>query len=263
MSSRWLIPLVASLLACPSPPEDGAEGGTNTTGTQAGGQQGPAGTGTTNGPAGQGGMDQGHMDQTTGTQCSKADPQKQATAAQFTQEALADVDHVTFSGMVTCDDCGETLVLRATEQFDPNSNPAEGELPEAITSLAVTAGATYSLLLPRSTSSMVMELVRDSNGDESATDGEWFGVNDGQGANSADQDRSGLDLNVTQCTDDAAPTAGAQNTAPTGPAPTDPPPPQNQGPAAGGDPPPPGQGPAGEPPAGQDSRDLVEQPPAG
>ena len=108
MSSRWLIPLVASLIACPSPPEDGAEGGTNTTGTQAGGQagqQGAAGAGTAGGPAGQGGMDQGHMDQPTGTQCSKADPQKQAAAAQFTQAALADVDHVTFSGMVTCDSC--------------------------------------------------------------------------------------------------------------------------------------------------------------
>ena len=107
-----------------------------------------------------------------------------------------------------------------------------------LTNATVSAGA-YSLLLPRNSTAIVLELVGDSDGNGSATSGEWFGVQDGQGNNVADQDRTGIDINVTLCAggEAAAPapaptqtpppagTAPTQEAGPAGPPPSDPPPP--------------------------------------
>jgi hypothetical protein len=148
------------------------------------------------------------------------------------------MDHVTFSGTIGCDGCTTNLILQATEQIDQSSTPPEGG-PKMLTSTTVSAGS-YTLLVPRSSSAIVLELVGDADGNGSATAGEWFGVQDGQGQNVADQNRS-VDINVTLCAGGEAATTPAptqtnpqppqgntpppQEDGPAGPEPTDPPPP--------------------------------------
>ena len=135
------------------------------------------------------------------------------------------------------------LILQATEQVDQNTTPPEGG-PKLLTSTTVTAGAPYSLLLPKSGSAIVLELVGDADGSGSATAGEWFGVQDGQGNNKADMDRADVNINVTLCAGGESTAVSTPNNA-QGPAPQDPPPPPEAG--AGG-PPPVDGAPAGDAP---------------
>jgi collagen type IV alpha len=187
MSTRYLIPLVLTLLACPSPPEDGTAGGGAAGGQAAGGNVGGGG----GGEAGGGGPGGGTLDQATNTMCN---PGKMELAEGETGTSQADItaDFATFTGTITCDTCTAPVTLLVSHP--PSGADQTDAPPGKLTSLEVTAGEPYTLKIPKSGSEVVLEVLGGANGD-------WFGVKTGTPDSplSDSEDRDGVDLNISAC----------------------------------------------------------------
>lgn len=229
MSTRYLIPLVLTLLACPSPPEDGTAGEGAAGGQAAGGNMGGGG-----GEAGGGGPGGGTLDQATNTMCN---PGKMELAEGETGTSQADItaDFATFTGTITCDTCTAPVTLLVSHP--PSGGDQTDAPPGKLTSLEVTAGEPYTLKIPKSGSEVVLEVLGGANGD-------WFGVKTGTPDSplSDSEDRDGVDLNISAC---GGASSGASSSA------TNPGAAGGAGPAGGG--PAGGEGtigPAGPPPDG-------------
>ena len=123
--------------------------------------------------------------------------------AQYTQKTVEGMDYVTLSGTITCkgDGCDTALILRITPSFQPSEK--DGPLSEdlkmeeggTITSTEITkGGGKYTVKVPKSDASVVLELLMDEDDDGKASMGEKFVIYEGGGGIPISEDRSDLNF---------------------------------------------------------------------
>jgi hypothetical protein len=215
MRNMLMIPIALLLAGCPTPPESGpgtgggpgaagGAGGAGAGGPGAGGNAGGAGNA---GNAGAGGNLAGNapggpavtpvgnpetgsiLIKITGDISSEPDPSK-------TQDAIKSGDHVTFSGTASCDDCSESLLVRVMPFVNPEE-AGSGTPPGPITTKKLTAVGNYSVLVPKGSTPVVLELLADANDDGKPNAGERLAVLEKAGALKPQGDESSLDLDAT------------------------------------------------------------------
>ena len=123
--------------------------------------------------------------------------------AQYTQKTVEGMDHITLSGTITCkgEGCDTALILRITPSFQPSEK--DGPLSEelkmeeggTITSTEITkGGGKYTVKVPKSDGSVVLELLMDEDDDGKASMGEKFVIYEGGGGIPINADRSDLNF---------------------------------------------------------------------
>jgi hypothetical protein len=179
----------------------------------------------------------------------------------YTQEQLASVDNVTLSGSIACegDDCEAPMILRVLPFLSPDGDPTE-ITDGTITIKALSSLGQYSILLPKSDSPVVFELLVDLNEDGSVSKGDRMAVLERGGNLIPSSDLQGVNFNTTNQEENGplgGPVAPHNQIKPSGEE-EPPPPPDKQG-----EEPPPPDGQTGEegppPPEGYEGE---EPPPA-
>ncbi len=130
----------------------------------------------------------------------------------WTQARLASADHVTFSGTVRCEACVATLVLRALP-FQPPDTLTLGSPPSPLTTLPLAAPGAFTLLVPRGSAPVVLELLVDLDGDARPDRGERMSVVVGDGQLVPNQDRAGLVIDASESGSGPWPAMGPDNAA--------------------------------------------------
>ena len=135
----------------------------------------------------------------------------------YTQSSVESLDHVTLAGTITCkgDGCDTNFVLRITPSFKPTSS--DGPLSDTmkqqeggtITSKEIQrGGGQYTILVPKSDDSVVLELLLDEDENGKASAGEKFVIYEGGGGISLSKDSMGLNFQFSP-KDMKAPLGGA------------------------------------------------------
>lgn len=122
--------------------------------------------------------------------------------AKYTQDAIASMTHVTLSGKISCNGsgCDYPYVLRVTPSFIPSQE--NGPLSEnllkkeggMITSKKLKGAGDFSIVVPKSDTKVVLELLIDEDSDGAVSLGEKFVIYEGGGGISLDSDKSGVNF---------------------------------------------------------------------
>ena len=124
----------------------------------------------------------------------------------FTQSSVESMEHVSLSGTITCngEGCDTAFVLRITPSFQPTESdgPLSDTLKQqeggTITSKEISrGGGEYTILAPKKTNNVVLELLLDDDGDGKASMGEKFVIYEGGGGISLTKDRTDLNFQFT------------------------------------------------------------------
>lgn len=115
----------------------------------------------------------------------------------WTQARLKSADHVSFSGTVRCEACVASLVLRALP-FQPPDELRLGAPPSPLTTLKLADQGAFTLLVPRGTAPVVLELLVDLDNDGRPDRGERMSVVVRDGQLVPDRDREGLLIDATE-----------------------------------------------------------------
>ena len=274
-----ILPLVLQLFACPSPPDPNQANAPNNPAGQnqpnnAGGQNQPPapegdtpkapgkvnpGNGPDKGSSGNGGtpppgepgmgglppIDGNIIQESVIVHIVNESPEE--PPARFTQEKLKDLEHVTLSGTIDCagDGCDAPMLLRVIPFMAPDSENTEdgNDFDAHITMKEISGPGPYSILVPKSDTAVVFELLVDINEDGLSNKGDRMAVLEKGGQLIPSKDLKGLNLNATD-QEEIGPLGGPA--APENPMNTPPPPPVEEE-----EPPPPGErepGPEGDGP---------------
>lgn len=115
----------------------------------------------------------------------------------WTQARLKSADHVRFSGTVRCEACVASLVLRALP-FQPPDELQLGTPPGPLTTLTLSEQGPFTLLVPRGTGPVVLELLVDLDADGRPDRGERMSVVVRDGQLVPDRDRDDLVIDATE-----------------------------------------------------------------
>ncbi len=103
------------------------------------------------------------------------DPPPKATQIQIKEQ-----EHVTLSGSIKCkgDDCSSPMVLRVVPflELKPGDPPPSGDMGGIITTKNLSGLGKYSIIVPKSKSAVVLELLVDNNQDGMPSNGERLAV---------------------------------------------------------------------------------------
>lgn len=114
----------------------------------------------------------------------------------WTQAKLASMDHVTLSGTVRCEACGAGMVLRALPFQAPDALQI-GDPPSPLTVLSIKEQGAFSILVPRGTQPIVLELLVDLDGNGHPDRGERMSVVVRDGRLIPDHDQEGFTIDAT------------------------------------------------------------------
>ena len=128
----------------------------------------------------------------------------------WTQAKLASADHVTLSGTVRCEACGAGMVLRALPFQAPDTLQL-GDPPSPLTVLPIKEQGQFSILVPRGTKPIVLELLVDLDGDGYPDRGERMSVVVRDGKLIPDHDQPGFTIDATDSEAGPWPTMGPDN----------------------------------------------------
>lgn len=128
----------------------------------------------------------------------------------WTQAKLASADHVTLSGTVRCEACGAGMVLRALPFQAPDALQIAGP-PSPLTVLSIKEQGPFSILVPRGTEPIVLELLVDLDGNGHPDRGERMSVVVRDGRLLPDHDQDGFKIDATDSDAGPWPAMGPDN----------------------------------------------------